>query len=232
MDKPFLSNLAHHNFAIIPTKNEQLFNIYEQNEYDMMPSYITTDVFLQAYHMYFAYVLKSLEKHCFVPRMSALNTAMYKKAMEIASSSSDEEIKDLAEFNAAYFAVANELLTGEHLEVPDSYKGKAEQEISNVFGYTATMSPMMGKGILFNYDLFKPRGHYTRNQQSERYFRAMMWLQTFTFCSEQKQAVKQAAMMAYLLNSIDKNVASSAAFWRFLQPITSRAAAARQRKIR
>ena len=61
--------------------------------------------------------------------------------------------------------------------------------------------------LLFNYDLFKPRGHYTRNQQSERYFRAMMWLQTFTFCSEQKQAVKQAAMMAYLLNSIDKNVA-------------------------
>ena len=87
VDKPFLSHLAHHNFAVIPTKNEQLFNIYEQNEYDMMPSYITTDVFLQAYHMYFSYVLKSLEKHCFVPRMSALNTAMYKKAMEIASSS-------------------------------------------------------------------------------------------------------------------------------------------------
>ena len=128
VDKPFLSHLAHHNFAIIPTKNEQLFSIYEENDYRMMPSYITTDVFLQAYHMYFAYVLKSLEKHCFIPRMKALNEAMYKKAMEIAESSSDAEIKDLAEFNAAYFAVANELLTGEHHEAPASYKEKAEQE--------------------------------------------------------------------------------------------------------
>ena len=208
VDKPFLSHLAHHNFAIIPTKNEQLFSVYEENDYKMMPSYITTDVFLQAYHMYFGYVLKSLEKDCFVPRISAMNTAMYKKAMEIAANTSDAELKDLAEFNAAYFSVANELLTGEHLEAPDSYKEKAEQEISNVFGYTAAISPMMGKEILFNYDLFKPRGHYTRNQQSERYFRAMMWLQTFTFCSEQKKAVKQAAMMAYLLNNIDKKVAN------------------------
>ena len=83
VDKPFLSHLAHHNFAIIPTKNEQLFSVYEENDYKMMPSYITTDVFLQAYHMYFGYVLKSLEKDCFVPRISAMNTAMYKKAMEI-----------------------------------------------------------------------------------------------------------------------------------------------------
>ena len=62
VSKPFLNHLAHHNFCIIPSKNEQLFNIYEQNEYRGMPNYITTDVFLQAYHMYFSYVLKSLEK--------------------------------------------------------------------------------------------------------------------------------------------------------------------------
>lgn len=206
-DKKLLGHLAHHNFAIFPTKYEQLFNVYEENEYNKLPNYITTDLFLQAYHMYFSYVLKSLEKHSFVPRISAMNVAMYKKAMEIATSASDAEVKDLAEFNAAYFSVANELLTGVHLEVPESYRDKAAMEISNIFGYKATMSPMMSKAITFNYDLFKPRGHYTRSEEAERYFRAMMWLQTFTFCGEQKVPVKQTAMMAYLLNSIDKNVA-------------------------
>lgn len=206
-DKKLLGHLAHHNFAIFPTKYEQLFNVYEENEYNKLPNYITTDLFLQAYHMYFSYVLKSLEKHSFVPRISAMNVAMYKKAMEIAASASDAEVKDLAEFNAAYFSVANELLTGVHLEVPESYRDKAAMEISNIFGYKATMSPMMSKAITFNYDLFKPRGHYTRSEEAERYFRAMMWLQTFTFCGEQKVPVKQTAMMAYLLNSIDKNVA-------------------------
>ena len=207
MGKPLLGHLAHHNFAIVPTKNEQLFNIYEQNEYTSMPNYITTDVFLQAYHMYFSYVLKSLEKNMFIPRIKALNEAMYHKALEIAKGTDDAEIKDLAEFNAAYFAVANGLLTGKQPDVPESYASKAGLEITNIFNEKATMSPMMGKNINFQYDLFKPRGHYTRSEESKRYFRSMMWLQTFTFCSEQKQAVKQATMMAYLLNHIDRNVA-------------------------
>ncbi|MBO4598488.1 MAG: DUF3160 domain-containing protein [Bacteroidaceae bacterium] len=207
MGKPLLGHLAHHNFAIVPTNNEQLFNIYEQNEYTSMPNYITTDVFLQAYHMYFSYVLKSLEKNMFIPRIKALNEAMYHKALEIAKGTDDAEIKDLAEFNAAYFAVANGLLTGKQPDVPESYASKAGLEITNIFNEKATMSPMMGKNINFQYDLFKPRGHYTRSEESKRYFRSMMWLQTFTFCSEQKQAVKQATMMAYLLNHIDRSVA-------------------------
>ena len=205
--KPFLSHLAHHNFNIIPTKNEQLFNIYEQNEYNCMPSYITTDVFLQAYHMYFSYVLKSLEKHCFIPRIQALNVAMHKEAMKIAESTANAELKELAEFNAAYFSVANELLTGESLDVPGSYASRVEREIANIFKEEGAMSPMMKKDIKFPYDLFKPRGHYTRNDEAKRYFKSMMWLQTFTFCSEKKEAVKQAAMMAFLLNNIDKKVA-------------------------
>lgn len=207
VSKPFLNHLAHHNFCIIPTKNEQLFNIYEQNEYSGMPNYITTDVFLQAYHMYFSYVLKSLEKNSFIPRIKALNEAMYHKAMGIANSTSDAEVKDLAEFNAAYFAVANRLLTGERLDIPEAYASKAEQEVANILNEKAAMSAMMQKSIKFPYDLFKPRGHYTRNEVSKHYFRSMMWLQTFSFCSEQKESVKQAAMMAYLLNHIDRNVA-------------------------
>lgn len=206
-EQSFLNMLGHHNFAIIPTKNEQLFNIYEENEYDMMPNYITTDVFLQAYHMYFGYVLKSLEKHVFTERIHRLNVAMNKKAMEIASSAKDAETSSLAEFNATFFAIADRLLTNSQLQIPSAYKQAAEKEIANIMAEKETLSPMMMKGISFNYDLFKPRGHYTRSEEQKRYFRAMMWLQTFTFCSEQQEAVKQTAMMAYILNNIDKNVA-------------------------
>lgn len=207
VDKTLLGHLGHHNFAIFPTKCEQLFNVYEENEYNNMPNYVTTDLFLQAYHMYFGYVLKSLERHCFVPRINALNVAMHKEAMRVAAVAADAETRDVAEFNAAYFAIGNELLTGVSLEVPEAYREAAREEIHNVMSQQAAMSPMMGKEIIFNYDIFKPRGHYSRDEESQRYFRAMMWLQTFTFCSEQKLPVKQTAMMAYLLNHIDRNVA-------------------------
>lgn len=206
-DQTFLNMLGHHNFAIIPTANEQLFNVYEENDYNLMPNYITTDVFLQAYHMYFGYVLKSLEKHVFTERIHRMNVAMHNKAMEISVSAQNEETRNLAEFNAAFFAIADKLLTNSQLQIPAAYKKAAEQEIANVMAEKEDISPMMMKNINFNYDLFKPRGHYTRSEEQKRYFRAMMWLQTFSFCSEKQEAVKQTAMMAYILNNIDEEVA-------------------------
>lgn len=206
-DAEIFGQLAHHNFAIVPTKCEQLFNIYEENDYSQMPNFITTDVFLQAYHMYFGYVLKSLEKEVFVERIHNLNVEMYRKAMEVSRDAENAEIEDLAAFNATFFAVAEKLLTGKELPVPEKYKSAADQEIANIMSERAQMSTLMMKKQQFNYDLFKPRGHYTRSEEQKRYFRAMMWLQTFTFCSEQVASVKQTAMMAYLLNNIDKNVA-------------------------
>jgi len=208
-EQTFMDMLGHHNFAILPTNNEQLFNIYEENDYQQMPNYITTDVFLQAYHMYFGYVLKSLEKHVFTERIHNLNVAMYQKAMEISSSANNDEICNLAEFNATFFAIADKLLTNSQLPIPSQYQKVAEMEIENVMSEKERLSPMMMKGITFNYDLFKPRGHYTRSEEQKRYFRAMMWLQTFTFCIEKQESVKQTAMMAYILNSIDKGVAEA-----------------------
>jgi len=203
----FLDMLGHHNFAILPTNDEQLFNIYEENDYTQMPNYITTDVFLQAYHMYFGYVLKSLEKHVFTTRIHNLNVAMHQKAMSIAASAKNDEIRNLANFNATFFAVADKLLTNSNLTIPADFQDAADMEMSNIMSEREELSPLMMKGIKFGYDLFKPRGHYTRSEEQKRYFRSMMWLQTFAFCSEKQEAVKQTAMMGYILNNIDKKVA-------------------------
>ena len=205
-DQAMLDMLAHHNFAIAPTDKEQLFNIYEENDYSKMPNYITTDLFLQAYHMYFGYVLKTLEKHIFTERIHALCQAMHKEAVKVADAATDDEIRNLAEFNAAYFAIADHLLKGTSLPIPAQYQKDAAIEIDNIKAQREGISPMMKQQQMFSYDLFKPRGHYTRSKAQEQYFRSMMWLQTFTFCSESINPVKQAAMMGYLLNHIDRKV--------------------------
>lgn len=121
-DNDFYKALAERNFALVPTKDQQLFNTYENNAYQLFPSYVTTDLFLQAYHMYFEYVLKTLEKSVFMPRIHRLNEAMYNKAMSLASSTSNAEVKDLAEFNAAFYAVSDKLLMDNDLPIPESYR--------------------------------------------------------------------------------------------------------------
>ena len=45
--------LAENGFFVAPTKEEQLFYIYEYNEYEDIPSFITTDSVLQVYHIFF-----------------------------------------------------------------------------------------------------------------------------------------------------------------------------------
>ncbi len=207
-DPKMMGMLSHHNFAVMPTKCQQLFNIYEENDYTMMPNYITTDLYLQAFHMYFSYVMKSLEKDMFIPRLHELNKAMYGKASEIAGTTGHEELRSLAEHNATYFAIAEKLLTGGDLKIPEAYQETAREELENIRREKSTPSPMMvDKNINFPYDMFKPRGHYTRGDRQKRYFRYMMWMQTYTFCREGQSSLQQAALMAYLLNSIDREVA-------------------------
>ncbi len=207
-DAKFLAMLGHHNFAVMPSDRQQLFNIYEENDYTMTPNYITTDLYLQAFHMYFEYVMKSLEKGEFAPRLHNLNVAMYEKAKEIATSTDDAKLKKLAENNAAFFAVAERLLTNKGLSVPASYASDVRTEVDNVYKAVDDVSPMMKKAINFPYSLFKPRGHYTRSEESQRYFRYMMWLQTYTFCRENQESLEQAVLMAYLLKNIDASVAA------------------------
>ena len=45
---PLLSQqLAQDGFAIVPARNYQLFQVYEQNDYSDFPSFVTTDLYLQ-----------------------------------------------------------------------------------------------------------------------------------------------------------------------------------------
>ncbi|MCR5158659.1 MAG: DUF3160 domain-containing protein [Prevotella sp.] len=203
-DKQFFAKLNQHNFVITPTDNQQLFNIYEQNDYDRIPSYITTDVYLQAFHMYFSYVLKMVERREFVDRLHQVCQKMNQRAMQVAGQTANPEIRDMAEYNAAFFAIGDRLLTGSKaLAVPESYRSKVEGELANIEALQMTLSPMMAyRNLNFAYDLFTPRGHYTRTEAQKMYFRAMMWLQTCTFCRENEASVKYASMMAYLLNSL------------------------------
>lgn len=203
-DQQFYAKLYQNNFVIVPTDNQQLFNIYEQNDYNRIPNYVTTDVYLQAFHMYFSYVLKMIERHEFVDRIHNVCVKMNRKALEVAAQTQNAEIKDMAEYNAAFFAIGDRLLTdNKDLVVPERYQSKVEGELENIAALKMNFSPMMEyRQVDFAYDLFTPRGHYTRTEAQKRYFRAMMWLQTCTFCRENQTSVKYASMMAYLLNLI------------------------------
>ncbi len=201
ISKDFISLLDKNNFAIVPGDEIQLFHVYEKSDYHQIPNFVTTDLYLQLYHMYFSYLLRSIEKSKFIPIITELTEGMYSEAMKTASSANDEKIKSVAEYSAVFYAIPHYLLTGKKKPVPEKYKEMFEGEISNINAETDAKSDFLENERFFGYSLFKPRGHYTRTEDLKKYFKAMMWLQTAAFCRNSPEQLKRSIFMAYLLNT-------------------------------
>lgn len=210
-DSTFDNHMLQYNMAMQPTTYLQLFNIYEVNEYHEIPNFVTTDVMLQAYHMYFSYILKSLEGDVM---MKSIRRALWQMLLECHTRLSTCPEMRLSHdlYNATYCAVGLKLLGYDALE-REEVEGLKEwmghyydyylQELTAVEEAGDTFSPMFSvSGIDFPYSLFKPRGHYTRNEASQRYFRAMMWLQRGSFKREVPEQLKQAISLASLINDV------------------------------
>ncbi len=202
-DSQFVYLIAENNFAIASTKCEQLFNIYEENDYAVMPSFITTDLYLQTAHTYFSYVLKSLERKAFYPALQSSIKTLYTAAMRIAETAREEEMKNCAEYAATFFAIAEKLLSNEEYEIPERYRTDFNNEIQKIMRHEDDFSNYLGyANVVFPYSLFKPRGHYTRSENERAYFHTMMWLQTASFCRENKNELQKAVFIALLFNNI------------------------------
>jgi hypothetical protein len=147
--------------------------IYEGARYQGLPVLITTDSMLNAYHGLFDTLLQRMEQGALFDQAVVMTKTLYSSAYDQWSTATDETVKTDAWMNRVYFAVGNalleptasiptELLTEVKAELAliDAASGPAE---SPVFGYEE------------DYSQYKPRGHYTRSERLERYFKAMMW---------------------------------------------------------
>jgi hypothetical protein len=189
--------LAKNGLAMVPSKNEQMFHIYDQNNYQAIPSFITTDFYLQLMHVYFSRILQEVEKEFLIPVLTKLIDRHYQKNEEVANSETDPTRKAAAEYNLMFFGMAYELLTDKPKSIPASMQAAYKTEIANARAASGQGSQLL-QSEFFDYSLFKPRGHYTRSPEQKRYFRAMMWLQIAPFYKENKVAF-DAAMLASTL---------------------------------
>lgn len=182
-DDKFWNNLQKQNFAISSDQYSQMFNPYEL--YDNLPVYVTTDLYLHTYHMYFSWLLKQLETKHFLPDIIELCNKLYDNSLRAADRSQDPTAKILAANAATFYAIAIKLATGNDVEnLPETMRESYNSELSKIMAESDGSSAFMGTDY-FAYSLFKPRGNYTRTEESRRYFKAMMWLQTASFNLQQ-----------------------------------------------
>ena len=200
-DSLLCQQLAQNGFAIVPSEHEQLFHVYEQNDYSQFPSFVTTDLYLQLFHLYIDCMLRDIEENALHSSIVSFVNDMYINMHAQAMKGETETIRQLSHHDAVYFSIAYELLTGKSIGSPDE-RAEATAELQKVLASEDDFSDFIGdyNKVKFAYSLFRPRGHYTRSEQLKRYFRGMMWLQSVPFGLNSTEQLQQAIIIADELN--------------------------------
>jgi len=211
--------LVKQGFAIVPDTYDQLFHVYENNDYHDFPSFVTTDLYLQLYHMYFDCMLRRAEEGKLFDALQDFCRKGYRECTRAIANLINKQEKELAEYSQAYFAIALRLLDPkEECAVAMQYKAMVDDEVEKCTAASTDHSVFMEYTIAkFPYALFRPRGHYTRSENLQRYFRGMMWVQTAAFDTDKPMMMRRAAFLA---KTICENPELNAAFKTIFDPMT------------
>ncbi len=219
-DPELVKTLNKNGFAIVPAQHQQLFQLYEKNDYADFPSFVTTDLYLQLFHFYFDTTLKDIEEEKFTGLMTNFCKNL---AAEIDAKGKDAKgkQKDIVSWSRIYAAIAYQLISGKEIQnknLSSKEKKIIQEEVAKVLKSENDYSKFLGyTKVTFGYSLFRPRGHYTRSESVKRYFRGMMWLQTVGFGSDNEEQMKYCAFIA---NIIGKSEVLLKDYNKLFEPMT------------
>ena len=166
------ARLEQNGFVVVPFGAQQIYQIYKSAKERGMPILVTTDALLHTHHILYDYALRLAELQHFVADLRGLNAAMLAAAQEQYTHAT-EPVREAARRNLAFFAVASILLEPA-TPVPPEVTDLVAAELALIDAHAG-----FGQSPIFefkeDYSQYVPRGHYTRNETFERYFRSMMW---------------------------------------------------------
>jgi hypothetical protein len=173
--------LENNGFVVVPSGGARLFqHIYEGSTYDGWPIYLTTDAAYNVWHLAFDKILRETEQQRLLPVLEDMLGRLVVLARAQESELSGTGLEEAASRVTQYYEAAATVLG---LDV-GPIGPLAQQEVDLIMAATGpSLSPTTGGDAnsgfittLVDYSLFRPRGHYTRNADLERYFRAMSQL--------------------------------------------------------
>ena len=191
--------LAQNNFVLVPTREEQLFYVYDQNDYSYTPNFVTTDLVLQLLHKYLNGILSDVEEQRLVPVVAQLLRQGSAQAQALAARSQNPQARDAAEWAAAYYAIGRNLLTGSIAPVAGAYASQVPTEVARGTQAEGLKGSAFLQDSLFEYGALKPRGMYTRNDTTRRYFRTVKWLNTAPVFLDSDAGLLHAVALAQAL---------------------------------
>lgn len=221
-----VSKLMDNHFVATAGPYSQIYDIYNMAVKNELPVFVTTDACLHTYHVLYDYILRILETDHFIDDAIEMTDSILFTMRVIEASATDPAIKAAALQGVAYLSVPLLLLDPDALicaRVENVVRDEVSKILEGSDGYTP--SPLfysLDYPYEEDYSQYKPRGHYTRSEALERYFRAMMWYGRMTFSftlegatdEEKRRATLQGILVAEALNIADRVDITAQKLWR------------------
>ncbi len=226
--------LAQNGFVVAPAEWLEFFQVYDNTRYEEIPVFVTTDSVYHVYHLLFDKMLRDLEREYFASEIEVLTAACLQSAQALHAELQGTELEDVARHVVAYFAVADALINPGAVtppEVADLVDGELtlieahvgmgpspifSQDCPEVCDPCDTDPPLECLDqpcMCEDYSQYVPRGHYTRSEQLQRYFRAMMWYGRINMRLQRPDETRMALLITYILRHTDVNDQLAADVW-------------------
>ncbi|RPH93026.1 MAG: DUF3160 domain-containing protein, partial [Calditrichaeota bacterium] len=195
--------------------HNEMFDIYNECRESAIPQFITTDAMLHGFHLMFDRILKTCEEERFSAQLLQVLDELWAKTEEQYRTAQDQEVKRALFRNLDYLLVAILLLEDRMFLVDPLPGGHYSAELERI----KKAEDFLVNSLIFeypeDYTQYRPRGHYTRSEQLERYFRAMMWLGRMTFsCEINSPMAKTMTLSAILLNQAITRIENGMDLWQ------------------
>lgn len=190
--------LVQNGFVVCGEAGNEFFEVYEYNRYDQIASFVTVDSLMHTYHLYFAYLQKSIEKDYLTDQVTQLSKRMLDDSISEYEDLKGSEWEDAAKRNVAFFNIGLKLLD-ENTAVNDDVKDTVEYELNHI-NKAAMIDESAITGVFEDYTQYVPRGYYEGDEELERYFRAMMWFGRIHFEQADEELDRSALLIAKMLS--------------------------------
>ncbi|MCP3996294.1 MAG: DUF3160 domain-containing protein, partial [bacterium] len=180
-------------FVIVPTATRHFHHIYEGSSYEGYPVFVTTDAAYHVWHLAFDKILREAEQQSLLPVLESMVVRLVELARSQEAELDGTDLEEAASRVTQFYEAAATVLELDVGEIGPL----AQQEVDLIMAANGmALSPTTGGDAssgfittLIDYSLFRPRGHYTRNADLERYFRGMSQLGNNAFLLDESLAL-------------------------------------------
>ena len=197
-----VATLLDRGFVIEPSRSPEFYKSYLSFGYADDVYFVTTDVAYHYLHLAFSKVLRETEEQRLLPILDELVMGLLDEARAQENELAGTPLAEAASRVSQLYQVAGALLgldvgTLRPLAAAELNLAlealKMERSPTTSFGECIPIASAAG---CVDYSLFKPRGHYTRNEDLERFFRSMSLLGQASFFLSQPESAQLGVLAA------------------------------------